>query len=175
MLSKIVHMGESNLIQTPESVPQAKTIEKCFHASASSKASRLVRVCGITSMNFARPLPNLRGVSGGGPRAGDGATCRKLPCVRTKPGKPHKARQNGAGEIRCTGLPRRYHRYAVPSPGSERTSLAQIKSYAKRPPPVLRGASLGTGRRTKSQMHLKDTENPRRKRLQENIRKLRRT
>jgi hypothetical protein len=65
MLSKIVHMGESNLIQTLERVPQAKTIEKCFHASASSKASRLVRVCGITSMNFARPLPNLRGVSGG--------------------------------------------------------------------------------------------------------------
>jgi len=142
VLSKIVHMGDSNLVQTLENVPQAKTIEKCFHASASSSTSRLVRVCGITSMNFARALPNLRGVAGGPAswRWGD------LPQTALRANKNVRCTRQGRLEleIRCTGLPRRYHRYAVPSPGSERTSLAQTKSYAKCP-----RASLGTGRRTK--------------------------
>jgi len=103
----------------------------------------------------------------------DGRIKKVLPCSRLRHGFHRLVGVYGvAGEIRCRGLPRRYHRYAVPSSGSERTFLAQIKSYAKRRPPVLRGASHGTGRRTKNSS--KNYEKLKKKKLTRKQRKTRR-
>ena len=133
--------------------------EKCLVASSDRRIrkvlpcsrlrhgfNRLVRVYGVASCSvyeFCAAAPKSSRGLGGARELEMGRPAANCPACEQKR-TLHKARQTGAGEIRCTGLPRRYHRYAVPSPGSERTSLAQTKSYAKCP-----GAPLGTGRRTK--------------------------